>query len=144
MAINTIVPTDIEVSFGEIIDGIEKDGWEQSFGALWPSEEVKTDGPNGTYYVEPENVKRACAFAQGMMNVNVMKFSGEDPNWGTLKALYEFVSRLNDVDRKPIKEIADEARKEFEYALDARIGGWTFETCKNNYVPNGAGAARGS
>lgn len=140
-----IVETDVEVTFAEIIDGIEKNGWTQSYGDLWPSSEIKFKRFRARfdYYVEPENVNQACAFAQGMMNVNIMKFQGNHENWYLLEELYKFVSHLNDVDRKSTSEIAAEAREKYAHILDLTISGWSYETCKNNYIPNGSSIQRG-
>lgn len=111
-----VVALSEEISLADLLDAIEANGFEQSFGELITGEIVYN--PDTGY--DRETVKSACALGQAMVNLGLYQISAESED---LVNVIKAIMYKNDKEHKSLKLIADEVREEYFIHLESKFKG---------------------
>lgn len=121
---------DKSFTLGDLIDNMERNGYEQAYGKLMVSD-------IGSYPKSKSSVTQACALGQGMLNLDVRSTNTRSiADYFIFEKLVDRVAHLNDVDRKTPDKIAKIVREEFKDNLDILLDGYTFDSGKEANAPS--------
>lgn len=128
MAIKILTGTDEElVTINQLLDAIQKNGYEQSFGRLygdgdpvWNEETKQWEEFNGS----------ACAMGQALLNLGYNSLTGH----GKVVSVWHAIMYKNDIERKPLDIIVAEIRQEFTDDLDEKFVGKRYVTGHANEI----------
>jgi len=109
----------MDITIGQFIDAIEKNGFPQGFGGLF-QKKIFDEVEDYEYMddVDPEEFVYACAYGQGLINLGVIQ-NVLVLNRNSFEGLfYVAVWELNDQNRFTPQEIAQRLRNRYSDVLD--------------------------